>query len=171
MVLRIYSFLMLFLLFSCITKSQKQVKEGSVYKNSTHKITNTFDFTDADWKKMLSPEEYRVFREKGTERPFSSKEILYNTKQGVYTCKGCGTVLFSSDTKFDAGCGWPSFYSAIADSVIIETEDRSHGMIRTEITCGKCGGHLGHVFDDGPNPTGLRYCVNGVSIKFEEIKK
>lgn len=118
------------------------------------------------WKEKLTAEQYYILREKGTERPFSGKyDNFYET--GEYHCAGCGTLLFKSDQKFKSGCGWPSFDDAIPGR-IDEHVDRSHGMVRTEITCKNCGGHLGHVFDDGPTPTGLRYCVNSVSISFQE---
>lgn len=119
-----------------------------------------------NWKEVLTPEEYHILREKGTERPFSGK---YNNffEEGKYVCAGCGTVLFTDEQKFQSSCGWPSFDDAIPNT-IEETRDLSYGMVRTEITCKKCGGHLGHIFDDGPTKTGLRYCVNSVSIKFEE---
>jgi peptide-methionine (R)-S-oxide reductase len=122
--------------------------------------------TEDEWRKQLRAEEYRVLREKGTERPFSSPlEPLWDS--GTYVCKGCGQELFHSSTKFDAGCGWPSFYQAIDKSRIREISDNSHGMIRTEVVCANCGGHLGHVFNDGyGQPTGLRYCINGVSLGF-----
>lgn len=112
----------------------------------------------------LSPEAYRVLREKGTERPFSGA-LLDENRPGVYHCAGCGTPLFSADTKFDAGCGWPSFYKSLGDNVVYE-EDHSLGMKRIEILCKSCGGHLGHVFPDGPTPTGQRYCVNSVALDF-----
>lgn len=123
---------------------------------------------ESDWKKKLTPEQYHVLREKGTERPFSGK---YNDffETGVYQCAGCGTMLFESGSKFQSGCGWPSFDKSIPD-VINETTDLSHGMIRTEITCKNCGGHLGHIFNDGPTQTGMRYCVNSISLIFEENK-
>lgn len=118
------------------------------------------------WKQRLTPEEYAVCREKGTERPFTGK---YNSedRSGRYYCTCCGQLLFYSDTKFDAGCGWPSFFREAAPGNITETRDTSHGMVRTEITCSQCDSHLGHVFPDGPPPTGLRYCLNSVSLKFE----
>ncbi len=121
------------------------------------------------WRDKLSPGEYRVCREKGTEQAFSG-EYWNSDEEGVYHCKCCGEPLFLSDTKFDAGCGWPSFFRPANEAAIKEEPDTSHGMIRTEVTCEKCGSHLGHVFDDGPQPTGLRYCINSVSIKLEEGK-
>ncbi len=123
--------------------------------------------TEADWKKELRPEQYHILREKGTERPFTGKYYMHKEK-GVYVCAACGNELFKSDTKFDAGCGWPSFSDVIDPKKVVFTRDTTHGMIRTEITCAKCGGHLGHVFDDGPQPTGQRYCINSASIEFEK---
>jgi len=118
-----------------------------------------------DSKKELSDEEYRVMREKGTEQPFSGKYYIHND-EGTFKCKGCGEELFSSDSKFDAGCGWPSFDEEITKGNIKEILDKTHGMIRTEIVCAKCDSHLGHVFNDGPTESGLRYCVNSISLDF-----
>lgn len=118
-----------------------------------------------DWKKELSEEEYRVMREKGTERPFTGEYNIHNDN-GLYKCKGCNEPLFSSTSKFDAGCGWPSFDEEIEKGKIKEVLDKTHGMIRTEIVCAKCNSHLGHVFNDGPSESGLRYCVNSVSLDF-----
>jgi len=123
--------------------------------------------TDEEWKAELTEEQYYVLRQAGTERPYTGQYNMHFEK-GVYTCAGCGEVLFSSDSKFDAHCGWPSFDREIETGKIIEKLDTSHGMVRTEILCGSCGGHLGHVFNDGPTETGLRYCVNSLSLDFEE---
>lgn len=121
--------------------------------------------TEDEWRKELSPDEYQVIRGKGTERPFTGKFNMHFGK-GTYSCKACGFPLFSSDAKFDSHCGWPSFDAELQSANIIKKRDVSHGMIRTEILCPNCGGHLGHIFDDGPTETGLRYCVNSVSLGF-----
>jgi len=130
-------------------------------------MANTIVKTNEEWKKLLSPEQYNVLREKGTEMPFSGKYYLHKEK-GLYGCSACGEVLFKSDTKFDAGCGWPSFSDVLDSSKVNYIKDKTHGMLRTEITCARCNGHLGHVFEDGPAPTGLRYCINSVSIEFKK---
>jgi peptide-methionine (R)-S-oxide reductase len=131
----------------------------------TEKITKT----DAEWRQSLSPEAYRVLREHGTERAFTSA-LNDEKRQGMFTCAGCGKELFASDAKFESGTGWPSFFKP-ADSGAVETkEDRSWFMRRTEVHCDACGGHLGHVFPDGPKPTGLRYCINGAALDFKPDK-
>ncbi len=124
--------------------------------------------TEEEWKKILSPERFIVLRKKGTERAFTG-ELYHNKDKGIYICAGCGEELFTSDTKYESGCGWPSFFDSISKEKIDYVKDTSHGMVRTEIMCSKCGGHLGHVFDDGPrDKTGLRYCVNSASLEFKK---
>jgi len=126
-----------------------------------HKVKKT----EEQWREDLGPSRYRILREKGTERPFTG-EYYHNKDKGVYLCAGCGAQLFRSEHKYDSGSGWPSFYLPMDKEAIEEEADRSYLMERTEIRCARCGGHLGHVFDDGPAPTGLRYCVNSASLKF-----
>jgi peptide-methionine (R)-S-oxide reductase len=142
-------------------------KENPVYSNTD---TSKVVLTEEEWKKILPKDVYHIAREKGTERPWSSK-FENSNEVGTYYCAACGNPLFKSDTKFESGCGWPSFYEPISKSSIIYTPDNSHGMRRTEVQCGRCKAHLGHVFDDGPKPTGLRYCINGVVLDFEKAKE
>jgi peptide-methionine (R)-S-oxide reductase len=123
--------------------------------------------TDEEWRSQLTPEQYRVLRQHGTERP-GSCALLHEKRAGTFSCAGCGTPLFRAERKFESGTGWPSFFSPLVGAVAT-TVDRSHGMTRTEVHCARCGGHLGHVFEDGPPPTGLRYCINGVVLDFEPV--
>jgi peptide-methionine (R)-S-oxide reductase len=134
------------------------------------KDTAKVNLTDDQWKKVLPAEVYYIARMKGTERPWTSKFEKFD-EVGTYYCAACGNPLFKSNTKFDSGCGWPSFYEPISKGSIIYTPDNSHGMSRTETQCGRCKAHLGHVFEDGPPPTGLRYCINGVVLDFEKAKE
>ena len=132
--------------------------------------TNSVQLSEEEWKKILTTDIYYIARQKGTERPWSSRFEAFKEK-GTYYCAACGNALFVSDTKFDSGCGWPSFYEPVSKGSIIYTPDHSHGMSRTEVQCGRCKAHLGHVFEDGPPPTGLRYCINGVVLDFEKAGK
>lgn len=132
-------------------------------------MTDKVEKTDAEWRKELTPEQYHVLREAGTEQAFTGT-YWDNHEKGVYYCAACGLALFDSETKFDSGTGWPSYYAPVAKTNVIEETDRNYGMVRTEVKCRRCGSHLGHVFDDGPRPTGLRYCINSVSLKFDKAK-
>ena len=122
--------------------------------------------TEEQWRQELTPEQYEVLRRAGTEPPFTGRYV-HSKESGKYRCAGCGADLFSSDTKFESGTGWPSFYEPMDEGGVELREDRSHGMVRTEVVCATCGGHLGHVFDDGPNPTGQRYCINSCALELD----
>jgi len=149
------------------TAMESSHQNNPVYSNTDSSKVNV---TDAEWKKILPADVYQVAREKGTERPWSSP--LENIKdKGTYYCAVCGNALFVSDTKFESGCGWPSFYQPVSKGSIIYAPDNTYGMKRTEVMCGRCKSHLGHVFDDGPPPTGLRYCINGVVLDFKKAQE
>lgn len=149
---------------------------GQSKKGSSKEIINPLpeaerlSLSESEWKNRLSSQQFFVLREKGTERA-GTGHLLNNKKSGTYVCAGCNHPLFASDTKFESGTGWPSFFQPVSRTAIAEEIDRSYGMVRTEVLCAKCGGHLGHVFDDGPRPTGLRYCINSAALEFEEGKK
>lgn len=149
------------------TTTMDTKKNNPVYSNTD---TGSVNIADSEWKKILPADVYAIAREKGTERPWTSKFEKFN-EIGTYYCAACGNPLFNSDTKFESGCGWPSFYEPISKTSIIYTQDNSHGMTRTEVQCGRCKAHLGHVFEDGPPPTGLRYCINGVILDFAKAKE
>ena len=130
-------------------------------------MTTKINKTEAEWQRELTPEQFEVLRRQGTEPPFSG-QYTYSKEDGMYRCAACGNELFSSDTKFESGTGWPSFYEPATSEAVELRKDGSHGMVRTEVVCARCGGHLGHVFDDGPDPTGRRYCINSLSLDMEQ---
>jgi peptide-methionine (R)-S-oxide reductase len=166
----------LIITISCLTSCHSQTKSKtdsmSEKKNPAYSRTDTNKvvMSEEEWKNVLPQDVYNIARQKGTERPWSSKFENF-TEVGTYYCAACGNPLFKSDTKFESGCGWPSFYEPISKSSVIYTPDHTHGMNRTEVQCGRCKAHLGHVFDDGPPPTGLRYCINGVVLDFDKAKE
>jgi peptide-methionine (R)-S-oxide reductase len=133
-------------------------------------MSTKIEKTDEQWREELTPEQYEVLRRKGTEPPFTGRYV-HSKEDGMYRCSGCGAELFSSDTKFESGTGWPSFYEPAAGANIELVTDASHGMVRTEVVCGSCGGHLGHVFPDGPAPTGQRYCMNSCALELDTSAK
>jgi peptide-methionine (R)-S-oxide reductase len=146
--------------------TEKKDKHAAYSRSDTAKV----NLSDEEWRKVLPAEIYNIARLKGTESPGTS--IYEHSKEkGTFYCAACGNALFQSDTKFESGCGWPSFYQPISKSSIIYAPDNTHGMVRTEVMCGRCKAHLGHVFEDGPPPTGLRYCINGVVLDFEKAKE
>lgn len=156
------------LFFSCTNKNK--IMPNNHNKEQVNNNKQYTEWSESDWQNKLNDDEYYVLRQKGTEKPFSGI-LLHNKEQGYYACKGCGTLLFSSNQKFDAHCGWPSFDNELDNAKIKKIKDTSHGMIRTEIVCSNCGGHLGHLFDDGPTESGLRYCVNSLSLDFKPENK
>ncbi len=148
-------------LVACAQRKERHAVQNNYPKSQ--RITKT----DQEWRSELMDAEYAILREKGTERSFTS-DLLYNKKKGTYVCAACNLPLFTSKTKFRSGTGWPSFYAPINEINVAEAIDQSHGMVRTEVLCARCNGHLGHVFTDGPQPTGLRYCINGLALDFED---
>lgn len=158
-------FIVFFAIFVNDCNSEDDKTDNNTKQQIINNMNDKYQKTEDEWKQILSPDEFMVLRKKGTERPHTGEYNLH-FKDGVYLCKGCGNKLFDSDTKFESHCGWPSFSDVSNNNAVREIKDTTHGMIRTEVVCAKCGGHLGHVFDDGPIPTGLRYCINSVSIDF-----
>lgn len=148
---------------------QAKTRSTAQLSPSETEITVKVSKSEAEWKQILTPEQYYVLRQQGTEAAFTGKYFDHKEK-GIYTCAACGNELFSSTSKFRSGTGWPSFYQPVAETNVGTEEDRTLGMVRSEVHCARCGGHLGHIFNDGPRPTGLRYCINSVSLNFEPKK-
>jgi len=159
------------LLYLSVTACAQQPQNNDL-KESNITTMDTFEMkkTDDEWRKQLSPVQFNILREKGTERPYTGEYDKFY-EEGTYYCAACGAELFTSKTKYNSGCGWPAFYEPATNKNIVEKKDVSHGMVRIEVMCAKCGGHLGHVFNDGPAPTGLRYCINSGALRFEASGK
>lgn len=162
-------YLIILVFTSGLLSCQAQSKTENISSMKKADISFSVVKSDEEWKKELTPDQYYILRKAGTERPFTGEYNLH-FEDGVYRCAACEVALFGSDSKFESHCGWPSFDRALGDSTVVELVDKTHGMVRTEILCANCGGHLGHVFNDGPTETGARYCINSGSLGFEEKK-